>query len=397
MLSGHNIICFSSDWHQDPLSKHHIISRLAKHNKVLWINSIGMRKPTVTKNDLTKAFSKIKSFVKTRLEPMDKDFWVLNPLVFPFHGSRLFQSINNRWLLQQIRICQKNLDLISPILWSFLPNAVGVFGKLGEKLSIYYITDDFTKFTGHPSAAIERMEKELLDRADLVIASSRYLADIKRNEKSIYVVSHGVDHKHFSQALKISADRYPTDIRNIKRPIIGFYGEINDWLDLKMLAEVAARRPQWSLVLIGRIAVEVGDINYLTGLPNVHWLGRKEYSELPFYCAAFDAALIPMKINELTAGVNPLKLREYLAAGLPVVSTPLPEVLPYGDVVRFARTTSEWISEIDKILRQPKFRVSERLSRRVAGEDWEVKVEEISEIMKAALSGRRPLSSSTVS
>lgn len=385
MLKGHDIICFSNDWNQDPLSKHHIMSRLAKENRVLWINSIGMRNPTATGKDLAKAFNKVQSYFQNRLETIDENFWALSPMVLPFHGNRLANRINRKLLIRQVRHYQKKLGLKNPILWTFLPNAVGVFGQMGEKLSVYYITDDFTKFTGHPTEAIARMERDLIGKADVLIASSRHLADIKGNGKKIHFVSHGVNHRHFGRALEITPEEYPADVKNIKKPIIGFYGEINDWLDLKMIHKAAGLKPEWSFVLLGRVAVEAGDIGYLSRRPNIHLLGQKKFDELPAYCAAFDVGLIPMKLNDLTVCVHPLKLKEYLAAGLPVVSARLPEVQAYADVVEFADTAEELVVAVTKLLAGDRAKLKYDLSQRVAAESWDSKVVEISMIIERAL------------
>jgi glycosyltransferase involved in cell wall biosynthesis len=385
MLKGHDIVCFSNDWDQDPTSKHHIMSRLAKQNRILWINSLGMRRPTVTRQDLQKVGVKLNDFRK-RLRRVQENLYVMSPLVIPFHQSSAVGKMNKELLLLQVRNNQRRLQMDCPILWTFLPNAHGVFGALGEKLSLYHIIDDFTRFSGYPSLAVARMEEELFAKGDAFIASAKRLAEIKdRNKKRIKVVSHGVDNAFFSKALGYSRKDWPADIREIKHPIVGFFGEINDWLDLKMLARAAEKKREWSFVLLGRIAVEVGNIDYLTGLPNVHWLGQKKFGELPSYCSAFDVALIPMKLNEFTLSVNPLKLREYLAAGIPVVSAPLPEVLPYGEVCKFASTPEEYIARIEEWLKEDRKDLAPRLNRRVAGESWDAKVEEISDIIEQAL------------
>ena len=388
MLQDHNIICFSSDWNQDPLSKHHIMSRLAKHNRVLWINSIGMRTPTVNGKDIAKIGVKLKSFFKG-VQKVQDNLYVTSPLAIPFHGSKLAGEINRTLILAQVSYYQRKLNFENPILWSFLPNVVSLFGCVGEKLSLYYITDDFTQFSGYPANAIDKMETCLIEKCDIVIASAKRLAERKsRNGKDIIVVRHGVDHKHFAQALSLSPEGWPADIKDIKRPIVGFYGEINHWLDLNMLAEAARKKPEWSFVLIGRIAVEVGNIKFLTELTNVHYLGQKKFEELPAYCAAFDGALIPMKINELTLNVNPLKLKEYLAAGVPVVSSPLPEVLAYGDAVRFATTSEELVKAVEEILKQDRKQLAPILSQRVANDSWDAKVEEISKIIENRLTAK---------
>jgi glycosyltransferase involved in cell wall biosynthesis len=385
MLKGHNIVCFSNDWDQDPLSKHHIMGRLAKQNRILWIDSLGLRRPTVSRQDLKKVGVKVKDFMK-RLRRVQENLYVLSPLVIPFHQSAVVGKMNKGLLLLQVRNCQQRLGLDRPILWTFVPNAQRMIGALGEKLSLYYLTDDFTRFTGYPSLAVAGMEAELFEKCDAVISSAKRLAETKAgNGKGIKVVSHGVNYDHFAKAMAFGRVDWPEDIKDIEHPIIGFYGEINDWLDLKTIARVAEAKKEWSFVLLGRIAVEVGNINYLTRLPNVHWLGQKKFEELPGYCSAFDVALIPMKLNELTLSVNPLKLREYLAAGVPVVSAPLPEVLPYGDVCKFAATTEEYLVQIDAWLKQGKKEIAPVLSRRVSHETWDAKVEEISDIIEQAL------------
>ena len=203
-----------------------------------------------------------------------------------------------------------------------------------------------------------------------------------------------MNHELFATTLAIPRDRTPTDIRDIPGPVLGFYGELNDWIDVRMIAEAARKRPAWSFVLIGRVAGELGTIDYLKQIPNVHLLGRKEYRDLPAYCAAFDAALIPMKINDLTICVNPLKLREYLAAGIPVIAAPLPEIKPYADLVKFAVTADELIAAFEAIAAAPgdKKLMAEALSRRVMLESWDSKVEEISAVIQSALDSAERIS-----
>ncbi|MDI6740461.1 MAG: glycosyltransferase [Candidatus Edwardsbacteria bacterium] len=386
MLQPADIICFSSDWGQDPLSKHHIVKILATRNRVLWVNSIGMRRPSATRQDALRALSKLGRFFARRTQTVAPGITVLNPLVAPIHGNPVIDRFNAWWLSRQVKKAASKLGFQQPMLLSFLPNMVGVCGRLGEILVVYYITDDFTKFTGHPSAAIGRMEGELISRADLVVASAKELAALKsRFGKPVALIPHGVDHAHFAAALMMRPGQFPDDVKNIKHPVIGFYGEINDWIDTDMLASLARLRPDWSLVLLGRIAAEAGNLGHLLKLPNVRWLGQKRYQELPAYCAAFDVALIPMKLNDLTRSVNPLKLREYLAAGVPVVSAPLPEALPYGDVVKFAVTAEEYTLAIEDLLKLDRRVLAPRLSQRVAGESWEARVEEISGLIGEAL------------
>lgn len=347
-----------------------------------------MRRPTVSRQDIIKIGFKLKSFFKS-LQQVQDNLYVMTPLVIPFHGSKTASKLNRLLLSAQVRYYQKKLNLNNPILWSFLPNTVDVVGAFEENLSIYYITDDFTQFTGYPVKAIADMKARLIDKSDVVIASAKRLVEKKsRNGKKVELVSHGVNHQHFAKVLTMTSSDWPSDIKKIKRPIIGFYGEINDWFDLRILVPAVQKRPDWSFVLLGRIAVEVGDIGDIISLPNIYYLGQKDFEDLPGYCAAFDVALIPMKLNELTLSVNPLKLREYLAAGVPVVSAPLPEVLPYGDVVKFAKTADEMIAAAEDWIKQDRGKLAPVLSRRVADESWDAEVEEISKIIEKALAAK---------
>ncbi|MCU0606101.1 MAG: glycosyltransferase [Candidatus Edwardsbacteria bacterium] len=386
MLSGLDIVCFATDWDQDPLSKHHIMRRLAGPNRVLWVDSIGLRRPALRAGDAARAARKLRAFWGSRLREALPGLHVLSPLALPYHGNPAADAVNRMLLSRQVRAALRGLGMRRPVLWTFLPSAEPLAGSLGERLVVYHITDDFTRFAGHPAENIERMERRLVARADLVIASARRLAQTKAyGGKTVHVVGHGVEHAHFARALAMGRGQLPPDIAALPRPLIGFHGEINDWIDTGLLAGLARARPQWTLALVGRIAAEAGGVDRLLGLPNVRWLGQKPFAELPGYCAAFDVALIPMKLNELTRSVNPLKLREYLAAGVPVVSAPLPEVGPYGDVVRFAATAQDYITAIEELLQQDRAAIAPTLSARVAGESWDARTAEIGRLVEAAL------------
>jgi glycosyltransferase involved in cell wall biosynthesis len=164
--------------------------------------------------------------------------------------------------------------------------------------------------------------------------------------------------------------------------VIGFFGLLADWVDLDMIGALARARPKWSFALVGKAQT---DLRAVQGLPNVHLIGQRPYSALPGYCRGFDVGLIPFRMNELTLRVNPLKLREYLAAGLPVVSTPLPEVVRYQGVVHIATNREGFLEEIEAALKE---RTSERDRARVAmmqSEGWEARVGEMSRLVEERL------------
>src|SRR5207253_7113681 len=164
----------------------------------------------------------------------------------------------------------------------------------------------------------------------------------------------------------------------LARPVIGFFGLLAEWIDLELLAAIARRRPHWTLLLLGKATVDTGT---LRALPNVRLLGQKPYEALPAYCRAFDVGLIPFRIDELTVRANPLKLREYLAAGLPVVSTDLPEVARYDGLVRMADGVEAFTAAIADALRERSAGMAQRRVNAMMDERWEARVAELSALI----------------
>ena len=239
---------------------------------------------------------------------------------------------------------------------------------------IYYCVDEYAAFSGVAGQAMAMLELELLARADAVIVSSEELLRTKRpHNPRTFLVRHGVDWAHFRGALDPTTE-IPSGIADLPRPILGYFGLIaQDWVDVDLLTHVAQEFPGGSIVMLGKIAMDVSE---LRKLPNVHLLGRKPYSALPAYCKAFDAALIPFPLNAATLSANPLKAREYLAAGLPVVSTAIPEVEVLGQC-RIGHDPDDFVRQIHLALASPG-PLSIR-SDAIRGESWETRLAEIIE------------------
>lgn len=371
-FEGRDLLCFSHDWSGDPLSKTHLMRLLAKQNRVLWVNSIGYRAPTASRRDLARAINKLFA-AASPLRQVEPNIHVLSPLVIPAHGHPWIRSINRRFLRFQVLRAMRRLEFNKPINWVFNPAAALIAGELDEEQLLYYCVDEYAAFSGVPSEALREMERKLLRDADMVIASSERLYQSKRAENPRTVlVRHGVDWEHFRTALDPHTP-IPAELAGLRRPIIGYFGLIaDDWVDLELLSHVARRFPDASLVMLGKTTM---DISPLRRFPNVHLLGRKPYELLPGYCKAFDVALIPFPINEATLNANPLKAREYLAAGLPVVSTAIPEVEVLGQC-RIGRNAEQFVREIDNALAGPG--PSRDRSDAIKAESWEARLAEIS-------------------
>ena len=212
---------------------------------------------------------------------------------------------------------------------------------------------------------------QLLRTADLVIVSAGRLLQSKSPENPrTYLVRHGVDFDHFHRALE-DGTLVPDEIAGLPRPIIGYFGWISqDWIDLELLVKLAERFSHGSLVMLGKIAM---DVSRLRAFPNVHLLGRKPYQSLPAYCKGFDVGIIPFPISEVTLNANPLKAREYLAAGLPVVSTAIPEVEVLG-LCRTARDHEEFFWQVEHALLEPG--PSRNRSELMRDQSWSAKLAE---------------------
>ena len=377
MLEGESIICFAHDWESDPTSKTHIMSILSRRNRVLWVSSIGMRRPAASRADLARMASKLRRCLAgaRRAAP---NLIVANPIAIPLPGFPMADRLNAALLAGWLRRLCRRHGLSRPILWSYLPNVARLAGRLGERMLVYHCVDEYRAFKGVQREAISRMEDELLRRADLVLVSSETLRDERRRiNPNTYFIPHGVDLAHFSRALD-TATPVPSDLASLPRPVVGFFGLIAEWVDLSLVRSVALAQPDWSIVLIGRIAT---DLAPLEGLSNVHLLGPRPYGELPAYCRGFDAGIVPFRMSELTLRANPLKLREYLAAGLPVVSTPLPEVARYEGLVHLAAGETEFVACLEEALARRTEADARRRVEAMRAEGWERRVEEISEIL----------------
>lgn len=371
VLRGRDIVCFPHDWTGDPLSKTHIMRALARDNRILWVNSIGLRAPTASASDIRRSLQKL-SAVATPMREVEPNIFVLNPLSIPAYGFSFMRAFNQISLRFQIKRAMRRLGFKRPVNYVFLPSAALIAGRLEEDLIIYHCVDEYAAFSDIEAAPILKLEEELLRRADVVFASAEllYQSKIKINPRT-YLVRHGVDHTHFSRALSPETV-VPEEIAGLPRPVIGFFGLVADWVDVDLMAAVAKHYSHGSLVVLGKVTT---DVSALESLPNVHMLGRKSYADLPAYCKGFDVALMPFRINELTLNANPLKVREYLAAGLPVVSTPIPEV-EVLNLCRIADGEEATIREIDAALAEGAG-PSRARSEAVRGESWEARVDEI--------------------
>jgi glycosyltransferase involved in cell wall biosynthesis len=374
VMAGKSIICFAKDWSEAPTSNNHVMTELAKHNRVLWLNSVATRSPKLgSARDLKKILMKLKGFFTGPMRVNEK-LWVYTPIVLPLPHSRWAAVLNRMILRFTIRRLRARLSFDSFQLWTFLPNIVNYLDGLGETVTVYYCVDEWSKFAYLDGPKIEEAERRLCERADVVFASAASLVTKRLVwNGNTHLARHGVDHALFSSALA-PATPIPPDIASLPQPVIGFYGTLQDWVDLDLIEHLAKRHPEWSIVLIGKSMV---DLSKIQRYPNVHLLGRKDHAELPAYCKAFSVGIIPYVVNERIIHVNPLKLREYLCAGLPVVSVAIPEVEQRAGFCTIAESADQFEAAIVEALASDSVEARRRRSESMRTETWAHRVGDI--------------------
>ncbi len=387
VIQGRLIVCIANSWDYDPTSKHQIARVLARHNRIVWVNYHGTRRPEVNGADIRAACAAL-GRVFRGARRVSSSFVQITPMVIPGARNAALQWMHRHMLIAQIRraIRASRPSPATPVqVWSFAPDVPYLVGAFDEECFLYYCVDEYREFEGFDRAQIARQEDELLDRVDIVVTTSAPLLEAKRLRRpDAVLVRHGVDFDHFASAWR-RPQAIPADLASIPRPIFGYFGLIHHWVDLALLARVAKMRPWYSFVLLGDCCV---DVRELRSLSNVHLIGRRPYETLPAYCAGFDAGMMLFAQSAMARHVNPIKMREYLAAGLPIVSTPLPEAESYRGPVHIAASADAFAQACDEIVAPGVSERGEAISRTVCHETWEDRVAALSRIVMDRLATR---------
>ena len=273
-----------------------------------------------------------------------------------------------------------------PIFWYYTPMALGAEPPGVEPaLVVYDAMDELAKFRGAPRELVER-EARLMAAADLVFTGGPSLYRARQGlHPAVHCFPSGVEAAHFAQAACATC-RHP-DLTDLPRPIVGFYGVIDERIDYDLLAGIAAGRPEWTLTLVGPTAKVAPED--LPRAPNIRYLGMRPYAELPSVLACFDVAILPFARNEATEFISPTKTLEYLAGGKPIVSTPIADVVDlYGEVVAFAETPERFATRIEECLEEPpahRLLRHERAQTLLARHAWDAIAREMLALMDDAL------------
>lgn len=368
-----DLIVFGEDFGGLPSSTQHLIVRLAKQRKVLWVNSIGLRQPRLTRHDLKRAIAKLLGKSKggfTVGHTLPDNITVVNLRTIPAPRSYLARRIAKMMICIQLLPVIKTLKLDNPILWSSLPTTADLCGSLGESAVVYYCGDDFSSLAGVDHRVVAQHELKLVEQADLILAASAKLLTKFPQTKTHYL-PHGVDTALFSTPAVRAKDLPPR-----RQRIAGFYGSISNWLDYQLLERVFRDNPDWQFVFIGPLEL---DYNPLPKLDNVHYLGPRPHHLLPGYSQHWDVSLLPFVANQQIRSCSPLKLLEYLAAGSRVISTPFPALVPYQQHVDVITNSEQFSLALKRVaIQQPRLGVVN-----ISNESWDARTNKLNAMLEA--------------
>jgi uncharacterized SAM-binding protein YcdF (DUF218 family)/glycosyltransferase involved in cell wall biosynthesis len=393
MLNKRNIVCISSiDWDFVWQGHQEIMATFAKSgNRVLFIENTGVRVPGL--RDLGRVRRRLFNWIKgiKGFREVSRNLYVYSPLVLPFPYSRAAQWLNRNFCFGTLRRWLKLMAFKDVVAWTFLPTgtALDIVAELDCACLVYYCIADFDALVRQPRK-VRKTENALIKRSDIIFAQGKAFAQKCRAlNDNVYIFPFGLNTDIFAPGPDLPGSE-PVDLKNIKRPLIGYVGGIHRHIDFALLKFLAQARPSWSFVLIGPVQA---DISVLKDIPNIVFLGKKDFQSLPAYIREFSVCIIPYAQSEFTKTVYPTKLNEYHALGKPVVATDLPEIIAYNEenenLVFVAGTREEFLRKIDSALGENDNALVTRRIQSVQKYSWDARIEEMSDLIEEEIERKK--------
>ena len=347
-----DLVCFSHlRWNFVYQRPQHLLSRFAKHFRVFFVEEPVFND---TSNNLQVTLS-------------EENVWIIVPNL----NNKLSEEERINTQKDLLNKLFRNMQVESYMFWYYTPMALKISDHFEPELIVYDCMDELSAFKFAP-VEIKLLEAEMFQKADLIFTGGHSLFQAKKNlHNNIYPFPSSIEKEHFSLARQISND--PPDQHTIPHPRIGFFGVIDERMNIELIAKIAEEKPEWHFVMIGPV-IKI-DPASLPRPQNIHYLGGKTYQDLPGYLSGWDLAMIPFALNESTQFISPTKTPEYLSAGRPVISTSIADVVnPYGlnQLVFIADTPEEFIKCIQtELSRKDKSKWLEKVDVFLADNSWD--------------------------
>ena len=393
MIEGRDILCFAPDlWSDIWRNRHRLLNVLAQRNRVLYVeprNSLASIRQRLKLGKL-----KLSDFFQRRLEEVRPNLFVYHdPLFLPRNAKPLLGNFVSRRRDASLYGVLQRLNFERPLLWLVRPDMYDLLGRFDESAVLYQIVDDYFSFPNdkknHREVMLQR-ERQILEKADLVVVTSQTLLEQKRQlHSNVQLIRNAVDSK--TVAAGAAEDTVvPDDIRDLPRPILGYIGGVTNKIDLESLEEAAKHFSSGTLVFVGPLRVttekDIAVAERLQRLPNVKFLGQKPADEVPGYVRGMDVCLVPYRLGEQAASIDPLKLYEYLAFGKPIVAADIPSVGEFADLIYVARGESGFLRALEEAIAETQKIDADRANARraaAARNTWEARVDELSGHLEA--------------
>lgn len=372
-----DIICISSTrWDFIWQRPHHLMERLSKrNNRVLFFN-----------HSMALSYEQAEEILVNpelwdeRLKRISKNLWIFSPIHI-IQGQKILSDkirhLNYKLKEEALKYFIYKLQFYEPIFISYLAESINYIKNLPRKLLCYDCIDDFSAFSWAEDN-FEIDEKALIDESDIVITSAEELYNrIKEIKPNTFLLPNAVEYDHFA------LERTSKNFSKNNSPVIGFIGAFYEWIDEEILEYLAEMRKDWSIYIVGPTQAGMG--NRINLLANVKFFGTKDYKSLPDYLYKMDVCIIPFKLNRITNSANPIKLWEYMASGKPIVSTPIPEVGKFADIIYIAHTREEFLLKIEEALEENSISLQSQRIEVAKKNDWNHRVEKLIEIMNSIM------------
>lgn len=371
------LLVFADDWGRHPSSCQHLVGRLLDRHRTVWVNTIGMRTPHFDFETLRRGLGKIRQWALPSGRPAERwptNLTVLNPRMWPWCGTRFGRFLNRRLLARQITPALRDLPT-PPVAVTTIPITADLMGALPVRRWVYYCVDDFSHWPGLDQDTLRKLEEEVVRRADVIITVSDTLRErIARMGRDSHLLTHGVDPDFWETT---SGDPLPV-VAGLERPLVVFWGVVDRRMDLEFLRQLSTDLGRGTIVVAGP---ENDPGPAIRGIPRVALVGSLPFAHLPRLAQEAAVLVMPYADLPVTRAIQPLKLKEYLAAGQPVVVRDLPANRDWADCLDLAATPEEF-SRAVRLRIETGVPADQRAARaRLAAESWAGKVAAFAELV----------------